>query len=288
MPEQNTKKVDYQNPYYKIKMTGKDFRQLSSYINKELGIKMPEEKKVMLQSRLLKRLSELKIESFREYIDYVFSKKGADVELINMIDLVTTNKTDFFREPVHFEFLNEFVLPELVFSPKKIKLWSAGCSSGEEPYTLAITMSQFLDNYPNTDYEILATDLSSRILRKAATAIYDLDRVEGIPLSIKKKYFLKSKDPASKTVRIIPELRAKMRYRRLNFMDPVYHVDADFDIIFCRNVLIYFNRPTQEAVINKLASNLRRGGFFFLGHSESIANMDVPLQQVKPTIFRKI
>jgi chemotaxis protein methyltransferase CheR len=281
---------DYKNDYYKIQMASDDFNRLSTFIDNELGIKMPEVKKVMLQSRLQKRLSELKMSSFKEYIDFVFSKEGKTEEIIKMIDLVTTNKTDFFREPAHFDFLLETALPQLTENKAttNIKIWSAGCSSGEEPYTLAMVLKEFLNSHPGTDFEILATDLSTKILEKAIMAIYNEDRIIGVPLELKRKYFLKSKDPKNRTVRIVPELRSKIHYRRLNFMDSQYSVDKEFDIVFCRNVLIYFDMETQQQVINKLASKLKPNGYFFLGHSESITNMDVPLRQIKPTIFRKV
>ena len=279
------------NDYYKIQMTTEDFNRLSTFIYNDLGIKMPDVKKVMLQSRLQKRLSELKMSSFKEYIDFVFSKEGQEQEIVRMIDVVTTNKTDFFREPTHFEFLVETALPQILANHPHnapVRIWSAGCSSGEEPYTLTIVLKEFALKNPGFDFEIMATDLSTKILDKAITAVYNEDRVIPIPLELKRKYFLKSKDPASKTVRVIPELRAKVSFRRLNFMDSQYHVDKEFDIVFCRNVLIYFDRETQQQVINKLSSKLKTNGYFFLGHSESITNMSVPLRQIKPTIFRKI
>jgi chemotaxis protein methyltransferase CheR len=279
------------NLYYKIQMTNSDFSRLSSFIYGELGIKMPVEKKVMLQSRLQKRLSELMMGSFSEYIEYVFSKDGERSELYKMIDIVTTNKTDFFREPTHFNFLTDSILKNIDFHGSKrkmLKIWSAGCSSGEEAYTIAITLNEFQKANPSLDYSILATDISVRILQKASAAIYSEDRIKDIPLDIKKKYFLKSKDPLDKTVLVIKDLRSKVHFQRLNFMDNVYSVDRDFDIIFCRNVLIYFDRETQQNVINKLTEKLKPGGIFFLGHSESITNMSVPLKQIKPTIFQKI
>ncbi len=282
---------DYRNDYYKVQMADEDFTRLSSFIYNELGIKMPDVKKVMLQSRLQKRLSELKIATFKEYIDFVFSKEGKTEEIIKMIDLVTTNKTDFFREPAHFDFLLETALPQLIDNNREhtsIKIWSAGCSSGEEPYTLAMVLKEFSLNHPGMDFEILATDLSTKILDKAVMAIYADDRITGVPYELKKKYFLKSKDPLNKTVRIVPELRSKISFKRLNFMDAQYAVEKEFDIVFCRNVLIYFDRETQQQVITKLASKLKPNGYFFLGHSESITNMNVPLRQIKPTIFRKI
>jgi chemotaxis protein methyltransferase CheR len=280
------------NEVFKIKMTDEDFGKLSSFIFQELGIKMPYAKKIMLQCRLQRRLSELKMTSFKSYIDYVFSKEGLEGEIIKLIDFITTNKTDFFREPSHFDYLTEKVLPELCCSPgttkKTIKIWSAGCSSGEEPYTIAIVLKEYFQNHPEYDFEIFATDISLRILQKAALGIYSEERVNGIPLSLKKKYFLKSKDQQNKTVRITSEIRSKIKFQRLNFMDPHYPVEKEFDIVFCRNVLIYFNRETQQQVINKLSSKLKQNGFFFLGHSESITNMKVPLSQIRPTIFRKV
>jgi chemotaxis protein methyltransferase CheR len=275
---------------FKQKMTDEDFGKLSSYVYEELGIKMPSAKKIMLQSRLQKRLADLKIGSFKEYIDFVFSEKGLEDEIIKMIDLITTNKTDFFREASHFDYLTEIALPEICNgrSPKKIiKIWSAGCSSGEEPYTISIILKEFLQEYPDFDFEIYATDLSVRILKKAALAIYPEERINPVPQNLKRKYFLKSKDQDSKSVRLIPEIRSKVTFNRLNFMDPYYSIDREFDIIFCRNVLIYFDRETQQQVINKLTSKLKYDGFFFLGHSESITNMKVPLRPIRPTIFRK-
>jgi chemotaxis protein methyltransferase CheR len=280
----------YINQAFKLKMTDDDFRKLGSYVYEELGIKMPYPKKIMLQSRLQKRLVDLKMNSFKDYIDFALSKEGEEDEIIKMIDLITTNKTDFFRESSHFDYLTETALPEICSgrAPRKtIKIWSAGCSSGEEPYTIAIVLMEYLQKYPDLDFSIFATDISLRILQKAATSIYPEERISDIPLALKRKYFLKSKDQSNKTVRLVPEIRSKVNFQRLNFMDSNYPVDSEFDIIFCRNVLIYFDRDTQQQVITKLASKLVFDGFFFLGHSESITNMKVPLRQIKPTIFRK-
>lgn len=276
---------------FKYKMTDEDFGRLSTFVYEELGIKMPYQKKIMLQGRLQKRVTDLNLNTFKEYIDFVFSKEGQSDEIIKMIDLITTNKTDFFRESTHFDYLTDTVLPQMcsVKSGRKlIRLWSAGCSSGEEPYTIAIVMKEFLQNHPEFDFEIFATDISLRILQKAASAIYSEDRISMIPLALKKKYFLKSKDYLNKTVKLVPEIRSRVTFSRLNFMDSYYSVEKEFDIVFCRNVLIYFDRETQQDVICKLSSKLKTDGYFFLGHSESITNMKVPLKQIKPTIFRKI
>lgn len=279
------------NEIFKAQLTDDEFDKLSRFIYKESGIKMPPVKKVMLQSRLQKRLRELNMTNFKEYIEYVFSKEGLNGEIIHMLDVVSTNKTDFFREPVHFDFLNNTVLPEFVeqrAGSRTIKIWSAGCSSGEEPYTLAIVLAEFAAKNPGFDFSIIGTDISTQILQKAVDAVYKEDRVSIIPIETKRKYFLRSKDRQNPTVKVIGDLRKKVRFGRLNFMDTYYDMPETFDVVFCRNVLIYFDRPTQEKVINKLCDKLRPNGYFFLGHSESIMNMDVPLKQVKPTIFRRL
>ncbi len=281
--------LDNLNQIYKTKMSEKDFNRLSSFIYTQYGIKMPPAKKTMLQSRLHKRLRALEMTDYGDYIDFLFSKEGMREEIFHMIDEVSTNKTDFFREPAHFKFMSEELLPSFYNQgTKHLKIWSAGCSSGEEPYTISIVLSEFAQENSGFSYSIYATDISSRILKKAVMAIYNEDRVVNIPLPIKRKFFLRSKDKTKRTVRIIPAIRKKVTFQRLNFMDKTYPIQGDFDVIFCRNVLIYFDRQTQQEVINKICTKLKPNGFFFLGHSESITGMNVPLRQIKPTIFTKI
>ncbi|MCE2712495.1 MAG: protein-glutamate O-methyltransferase CheR [Cryomorphaceae bacterium] len=276
---------------YQSELSDKDFDRLSQFIYTYYGIKLPLNKKIMLQSRLKARLKENGIATFKEYCDFVLSGKGGENEIIHMIDVVSTNKTDFYREAIHFDFMKQVALPEMILRHgiQHLKVWSSACSSGEEPYTLTFVLSEFREQNPQFDFSILGTDISTRILEKARTAIYPTDRVDVVPLAEKKKYLLRSKDQENPMIRIIPELRAKTRYARLNLIDDVYTgIPKDFDLLFCRNVLIYFDRPTQEKVINKLCTHLKTGGYFFLGHSESISAMDVPLKQIKPTIFQKI
>lgn len=272
-------------------MTNLEFNKLSTFILNNYGIKLPLTKKTMLEGRLQKRLRALKFVSFKEYCDYVFSAEGQQMEIMHMIDVVTTNKTDFFREAVHFDFLSNNILPKYCnsnFSSKPFKIWSAGCSTGEEPYTLAMVLSEFSEKYAAFDFNIFATDISSRALNAAVTAVYTKEKVSPVPLSLKKKYLLKSKDEEKKTVRIIPDLRTKVNFKRFNFLDNHQTFTQNFNVIFCRNVLIYFDRPTQEKVILSLCSKLEPGGYLFLGHSESISNMNLPLVQIRPTTFKKI
>lgn len=267
-----------------------DFEKLSNFIYTNYGIKLPISKKIMLQSRLASRLKANKMNSFTDYTRYVLSGKAGEEEIVNMIDLVSTNKTDFYREAGHFDFMREVVLPEYIAKETNapFKVWSSASSSGEEAYTIAMVISEFMEEHRKFDFEILGTDISSRILEKARTAIYPMDRVDVVPLAQKKKYLLRSKDQENPQVRIVPQLRARTRFFRLNLMDNSYNAPKDFDIIFCRNVLIYFDRETQEQVIKKLCSHLKPGGYFFLGHSESISGIDVPLRPLKPTMFVKI
>lgn len=265
-----------------------EFQHLSSLVYRECGINLPAAKKIMLESRLNKRLRALNIFSFQEYIPLLTSRDGMASELIHMIDEVTTNKTDFFREPHHFTFLEKNILSQFSNSKKTFKVWSAACSSGEEPYTLAIVLEEFARLNRNFSYEIMASDISTQILQKAVLAIYPLDRTDTIPAEIKRKYFLKSKDTHKQTVRIVPELRKKVRFRRINFMDAVLPVDDKLDLILCRNALIYFDRKTQSEVVRKLVENLKPGGHLFIGHSESLYQHDLPLVQVKPTIYKKV
>ncbi len=286
MPTNRKSKIknmfDLQKVYQK-QLNRQDFKKLSEFIYTNFGIQIKDSKKIMLQSRLHKRLKALEINDFSEYVKFLFSPAGKD-EIIHMIDVVSTNKTDFFREASHFDFITDKILPQMT-NNRHLKIWSSACSSGEEVYTLAIMMEEFNLGIKNLNYNILGTDISTRILEKANNAIYPIKLIENIPLNLKRKYFLKSKD--KKNVRVVPNLRKKTNFRRLNLMDTFYSVPHDFDIIFCRNVLIYFDRETQKTVIAKLLDRLKKGGFLFLGHSESIAGYNFDLNQLQTTIFQK-
>ena len=266
-----------------------DFRKFSSYIYEQFGIKMPDIKRVMLQGRLLKRIRDLKMSSYTQYREYLFSPEGQRKELYNFLSVVTTNKTDFFREPVHFEFMTEVALPEFQQQGRRhVALWSSACSSGEEPYTIAMVLNEYANAHPGLTFEILGSDISQNVLEKAARGVYPEKAVAMIPLDLKRKYLLRSKNRENPTVRVAPLLQKNFSLKYLNLMDRVYDIKEEFDIIFCRNVLIYSDRETQEKVVQKLCDRLRTGGYLFIGHSESLSNMDVPLTNIKPTIFKRI
>ena len=268
------------------------FNKFKSFIYEQCGIKLTETKKTLLEARLQKRIRKLGMRSFQEYEAYVFSPKGMDEELIQMIDVVTTNKTDFFREPGHFDYLVNNALPELMGMNggvnRDLRVWSAGCSTGEEPYTLSMVLSDYEEKHPGVRFSVLASDISTKVLEQAIQGLYDLEKVAPVPLIMKKKYLLKHKDKTKKIVRITPELRNRVTFRRLNFMDSDYGMKKPLHIIFCRNVLIYFDRPTQERIINRFSQNLVEGGYVFLGHSETLNGMRVNVTQVSPTVYRKL
>jgi chemotaxis protein methyltransferase CheR len=277
---------------FAVSMSDVDFRRLSEFIHAHCGIKMPAGKRTMLEGRLRKRLHSLGMDCFSKYCDYLLSPGGMATERIHMIDVVTTNKTDFFREPAHFDYLTQMVLPELAArgfgNRNKLNAWSAGCSSGEEAYTLAMVLNEFAEHTPNLNFSILATDISTKVLDKARRAVYEHDRISPVPMFMRKKYLLRSKNKEYDLVRIVPELRSTIRFQRLNFMEDEFGISEKMALIFCRNVLIYFDKPTQEHVLSRLCRHLVPGGYLFTGHSETLQGMDLPLINVATTVYRRL
>lgn len=276
-----------------IELSEKMFLKFGQFVTDVLGIKMPDSKRTMLQSRLQKRLRQLSLPSFEAYYDFVFSSEGREQELHHLLDVVTTNKTDFFREPRHYEVLTQNVLPTLlqgrrVGIHRPLKVWSAGCSTGAEPYTLSMVLSDFGERVDGFKFQILATDISTQVLQKAINAVYEERDSSPIPFNIKKKYLLRSKDRNKPRIRIVPELRRLVQFNRLNLMDSDYGMHETMDVIFCRNVIIYFDRETQFGVLSRLCRCLRSGGFLFMGHSETLNGFNLPLKQVAATVYRKI
>jgi len=265
--------------------------RMSPFIERELGIRMPVEKKSMLQNRLLKRVRELGYATFEEYSDYLFSDEGRVNELTPFINEVTTNKTFFFREYRHFEFLSDRIIPEFL-SPSGVrgsmKIWSAGCSTGEEIYSIACILEEYKrTENPNLSYEILGTDVSTRVLSHAHQAIYDADQIGMISRDVAYRYFLGGKGANSHLRRVLPAIRARVKLRRLNLMDEKYLLPGNFDAIFCRNVLIYFSREDIMRIAHRMLTHLRPGGFLIIGHSDSIYGGTNKLKRIEPSIFQK-
>jgi chemotaxis protein methyltransferase CheR len=270
----------------------RDFEKLAKFIYGYSGIKMPPNKLTMLEGRLRRRVRDGGFATFRAYCQYLFDENGLENELVPLIDAVTTNKTEFFREPEHFRLLVDVVLPSVLASRPgsraPVKLWSAACSIGAEPYTLAMVLAEFAQRVSGFRAEVLATDISTEVLQTAITGIYPAAAIEPVPLALRQRYLLRGKGAASDRVRIAPALRSLVRFGRLNLIERPYRIARDVDAIFCRNILIYFDKPTQEAVLRELCEHLRPGGYLFLGHSETLAGFTLPLRIAGTTLFQRI
>jgi len=267
-----------------------DLDRLRSLIYTKSGITLGPDKKTMLELRLKPRLKSLELDSYDDYCTYLFDPSEQTEELVHLLDAITTNKTDFFREPGHFDYLVRKALPETLArtqSNRPLLAWSAGCSTGEEPYTLAMVLEEYGLTRSGFRFRIMATDLSTSVLEKAERAIFKSTILDPVPTELRRKYFMRSRDPDSDQMRVVPELRRHVEFRRLNFMDKDYGLSEKVDFLFCRNVIIYFDRSTQEQILRKLASNLVPGGYAFLGHSETVHGLDVPLEPVAPALYRK-
>jgi chemotaxis protein methyltransferase CheR len=275
------------------RLSARDFARLSKFIQDYSGIKMPPGKMTMVEGRLRRRVRATRAANLNAYCRYLFDQDGLEKEAIHLIDAVTTNKTEFFREPQHFKYLAEQILPELTASRRgttttPLKMWSAACSIGAEPYTIAMVMADHARKQAGLRGTILATDLCTEVLRTAIQGIYPEQMMAPVPPASRKSYVMRSKDPGRGLARIVPELRQLVQFGRLNLMDRDYPFERDMDVIFCRNILIYFDKPTQEGVLRRLCDHLRPGGYLFLGHSETLAGFDLPLQVVGTTLFRRV
>lgn len=267
-------------------LSSSDVSRLCRLIYEESGISIHPDKKIMLEGRLRRRMSKLGMESYAEYCRYLFSGQ-CDDELIHLIDVVTTNKTDFFREKAHFDFLLSTALPEVCRDgSREVAIWSAGCSTGEEPYTLAMVFSEYAEAHPGFRARILATDISTSVLGKAQLGVFRSEATRQVPPELRRKYFMRSRNPDSELVRVVPELRALVEFRRLNLMED-FGIGERLEFIFCRNVIIYFDRPTQERLFERMSRLLVKGGYLFVGHSESLHHMQLPLTPVAPALYRR-
>ena len=269
----------------------RDYSRLSDLIYQKAGINLGADRKTMLASRILRRIKALNLSSSAEYCNFLFTTQGQREEITHLIDVVTTNKTDFFREPAHFDYLIQKALPQMIAASegsRPIRIWSAGCSSGEEPYTLAMLLSEYAETHPGFQFRILASDISTTILEKASLGVFTRQVVAPVAPSMQRKYLMRSRKPGSDQVRIVPELRRLIEFRHLNFMDSDYGVEGELDGIFCRNVIIYFDRATQERILSKLAHHLTPSGYLFVGHAETLHDMNLPLTAVAPALYRRV
>lgn len=271
----------------KISLSDAEFEKLRDLVFKVSGISLAETKKELVVSRFTKRVKALKLQNFSEYYDLLVSPSGFS-EVQNFINSITTNKTDFFREAHHFDFLVNTFIPQVISSGRRIvRIWSAACSTGEEPYTIAMVMAKHLVEPYNIPVKILATDIDTSVLKTAVRGVYESGVLNTVPEEYMKKYFLRGKGESLGLFKIKDDVRQMVTFKQLNFIAPEYPVTSTFDIIFCRNVIIYFNPETKRMVVNRLFRYLNDGGYIMMGHSETLFNMIDGLVYLKNTIYQK-
>lgn len=266
-------------------ITKLEYEKIRTLLYDESGISLGDSKQSLVVSRLTKRLRDLQMDSFASYCEYVTQDNRGE-EFTRMLDLLSTNKTDFFREPKHFEFLRERILPTLE-KEKQIRIWSSACSTGEEPYTIAMTLYESVHSTEQWNFQVLASDISTRVLAHAAKGLYAEERVREVTAEIVKRHFLQGRGDSAGLVKVKSHLSRIIRFRRLNLMDDRFPIKAPLDLIFCRNVMMYFDRPTQERLVNKLYQHLKPGGYLFIGHSESLQWVSHPFKTIASTIYWK-
>ncbi|WP_130537755.1 CheR family methyltransferase [Thiomicrorhabdus indica] len=263
-----------------------DFQRIKRIVYDYAGIDLNESKKNLVYNRLAKRIRFLNQDSFKEYLDFV-EKMGKE-EFVHLINAITTNLTFFFRENHHFEYLAETVIPELLktnSSSKKIRIWSAGCSTGEEPYSIAIVLKETVPQ--GWDAKVIATDLDSNVVQTATNGVYAIDRLKGVTDARKKRWFLKGKGSVEGKVKVKDELKQSIEFGQLNLMED-WPIKDSIDVIFCRNVVIYFDKPTQSRLFDRYAERLPMGGHLFVGHSESLYNVCDRFELLGKTIYQRI
>ena len=264
-----------------------DFEKIRKFVKEETGITLSDAKKNMVYGRLSRRLRALSIHSFKQYIDLVSS--GDESEKGNFVNAITTNLTSFFREEHHFDFLKNTVVPHVLKlnnTTRKVRIWSAGCSTGEEPYSLAIALYEAVPDIDSWDIKILATDLDTNVLDHCRRGIYDIERINGLSNQRKATWFLKGKGSHSGSVKVDPRLQSLITFKQLNLMQG-WPMKGPFDFMFCRNVVIYFDKPTQRVLFDRYANIVKNNGYLFLGHSESLHNVCTRFQLIGNTIYQK-
>lgn len=275
---------------YSQQLSEAEFKRIQTFMLDSLGIKLSPIKIVMVNSRLIKRLKCTGITNFKDYLDYAMSpegKKSGEYEC--MIDELTTHKTEFFRESEHFNFLREKILPNVKSDRfDQFKIWSAGCSTGEEAYTMAMTLSEFQLVNTGFDYIIYATDISNASVMKAFRAIYNKETVRSVNQNLVKKYFLAGKDDNENKIRVVKNLREKVHFSILNLVDDYFFQNNSLDVVFCRNTLIYFDDQSKREVVRKLIEKVKPGGYFFVGLSETVTQYSTAIKQVSPSVYVKI
>lgn len=269
------------------------FNRFTQFIQQRCGIHLVQSKQTMLEGRLRKRMRQLLLPTFEDYADYLFNSTGETAEeLIHFLDVVTTNKTEFFREAPHFDYLVTKILPEFKRRHEQhrtstFRIWCAGCSTGEEAYSLAMVLNDFAERTPSFSYAMLATDLCKRALETAKTAVYDRDQLEAVPPEQRNKYFVAARTNDPGQLRVAAALRETIMFKRFNLMDPAFPIREPLQAIFCRNVMMYFDRTDREKIVSRFADKLAPGGHLFTGHSETLAGFPTDLKPVSSSVYQK-
>jgi chemotaxis protein methyltransferase CheR len=274
-------------------ITDREFQRVRALVFEETGIALNDGKRQLVCARLGKRLRHYGYTTFSEYYEHVLERDPHGEELVRMINAITTNKTDFFREEHHFAFLRTEVLPRLASgaaagAPRRLRIWSAGCSSGEEPYSVALTVLEGLPRVWGWDVRILASDIDTDMLVQGHAGLYPAERVVSVPAGLRKRYFVRGRGDREGLVRVRPDVRELVTFRRINLRDETWPIRTAFDCIFCRNVIIYFDRHLQQAVVTRLVDRLTPGGYLFLGHSESLLGVRLGLRSLGKTVYQKV
>ncbi|MBI5582925.1 MAG: protein-glutamate O-methyltransferase CheR [Deltaproteobacteria bacterium] len=275
--------------FSEYELTQTDFEKISRLIYEQSGIALHEGKKELVRARLGKRLRQGRFKSFRDYYQFVVQDDTGE-ELVYLLDSISTNLTSFFREQVHFDFLQQDLIPRWRAAKpsrdKALHIWSAGCSTGEEVYSIAITLLETLGPLEKWDLKLLASDISTRVLKKAVAGIYEKERVRTLPPATVKKYFLRGENNWRDHVKIKNSIKDLVVFKRVNLMEP-FSFQKAFDCIFCRNVMIYFDKKTQETLVNRFYQNLQPEGVLFIGHSESLTGIQHPFQYLRPAVYKR-
>ncbi len=273
-----------------FELSNAEFEQFRKIIYRNTGIYLSSKKKTLLISRLSKRLRALNLADFSQYYRYLQESPNSSDELVHMINRITTNKTEFFREKYHFDFLKENVFPLMIKNaeklrmPRRLRIWSAGCSTGEEPYSIAMIVSEAFRCVREWDIKILATDVDTDVLKKAIKGVYSHNSIVGVPGKYLRRYFVRRDDG----YHLKESIKSMVVFRKLNLIREIYPMRGPFDIIFCRNVIIYFSRETKKALMQRLYQYLKDDGFIFMGHSESLMDMKDRFMYIKNTIYKKV
>lgn len=273
-------------------LSEEEFLLFRDLVRAKAGIALSEAKRTLVQSRLAKRLRQLGLGSYREYYDYLMERDPTGEEQVQFINALTTNLTHFFREGHHFEYLRDVWLPGIrdraaETGQRRIRIWSAGCSTGEEPYSIAITLLEGIEAKDGWDVRILASDIDTEVLTKAAEGVYPYDRIDGISEDLLRRYF-HTEGAEADEVRVLSKVRDLIVFRQINLLDEPWPIRTRFDLIFCRNVVIYFDGPTYEQLFHRFEATLHNDGLLILGHSESLLGKETRFRHLGKTIYQKV